>query len=139
VTFTWPARSTCEPDDVLAAGQTLLVHGAPAGDTKIGFVGTSTNGASSGPLTIHYTDGSRSTVQLGFSDWAGSAAAGENTVVSIPYRNSITGVSQQLTISVYEVTLPLKAGKTVASITLPYVGDSIAGVTAMHIFAVGLG
>jgi beta-glucosidase len=138
VTFTWPARSTCKPDDMLAAGQTLRLHGT-ASDTKIGFLGTSTNGASSGPVVIHYTDGSTSTARLQFSDWAGSAVAGENTVASIPYRNSITGVPQTLTISVYEVSLPLKAGKTVSSLTLPYIGDSIAGVTAMHIFAVGLG
>jgi hypothetical protein len=60
-------------------------------------------------------------------------------VASIPYRNSGTGSSQPLTISVYEMSLPLTAGKTVAAVTLPYVGDSASGVAAMHIFAVGLG
>jgi hypothetical protein len=60
-------------------------------------------------------------------------------VAATPYRNSSSGTSQQLTISIYEVSLPLKAGKTVKSVTLPYVSDAIAGVTAMHIFAIGLG
>ena len=36
-------------------------------------------------------------------------------MASIPYRNSDTGTSQTLTISVYEMSLPLAAGKTVAS------------------------
>jgi hypothetical protein len=139
VAFTWPAASACQPDDVLAAGQTLLLAPGASGDTRIGFLGTSTNGASSGPVTITYTDGSTSTVRLGFSDWAGTAVPGEQTVAATPYRNSSSGTSQPLTISVYEVSLPLKAGKTVKSVTLPYVGDSLTGVTAMHIFAIGLG
>jgi len=133
MTFTWPA--TCQPDNVLAAGQTILLPAKP-GATTIGFLGTSTNGASAGPVTIRYTDGSTSTGQISFSDWAGSAAPGENTAASIPYRNSDSGTSQQLTISVFEVSLPLTAGKTVASVTLPAIGDSTNGVTAMHIFAI---
>jgi glycosyl hydrolase family 92/IPT/TIG domain-containing protein len=136
VSFTWPA--TCQPDNVLAAGQTILLAGK-AGATTIGFLGTSTDGATSGPVTVTYTDGMTSTGTLSFSDWAGTAAAGENTVASIPYRNSDTGTSQTLTISVYEMSLPLTAGKTVAAVTLPYVGDSVNGVAAMHIFAIGLG
>ncbi len=136
VSFTWPA--TCQPDNVLAAGQTILLPGK-SGATTIGFLGTSTDGATSGPVTVTYTDGTTSTSTLSFSDWAGTAAQGENTVASIPYRNSDTGTSQTLTISVYEMSLPLTAGKTVASVTLPYVGDSADGVAAMHIFAIGQG
>jgi hypothetical protein len=124
VPFTWPA--TCQPDNVLAAGQTILLSGK-AGATTLGFLGTSTDGATSGPVTVTYTDGTTSTGTLSFSDWAGTAAQGENTVASIPYRNSGTGTSQTLTISVYEVSLPLTAGKTVASVTLPYVSDSVSG------------
>jgi hypothetical protein len=110
----------------------------------IGFLGTSTDGATSGPVTITYTDGSTSTATLSFSDWAGAAAQGENTPASIPYRNSVTGTSQSLTISVYEMSLPLNAGntaagKTVASVTLPYVGDDVNGIPAMHVFAIGEG
>ena len=37
------------------------------------------------------------------------------------------------------MSLPLTAGKTVAAVTLPYAGDSVSGVAAMHIFAIGLG
>lgn len=37
------------------------------------------------------------------------------------------------------MSLPLTAGKTAASVTLPYVGDSVDGVGAMHIFAIGQG
>jgi hypothetical protein len=69
----------------------------------------------------------------------GSAAPGENTAALIPYRNSTTGTSQSLTISIFEVSLPVTAGKTAASVTLPYVGTSINGSTAMHIFAIAQG
>jgi hypothetical protein len=96
------------------------------------------------PVTITYTDGSTSTATLSFSDWAGTAAQGENTPASIPYRNSGSGTSQTLTISVYEMSLPLNAGNTAAgkaaaSVTLPYIGDNVNGIPAMHIFAVGEG
>jgi hypothetical protein len=136
VAFTWPA--TCQPDNVLAAGQTIKLAAHP-GAAMIGFLGTSTDGATSGPATITYTDGSTSTATLSFSDWAGTAAQGENTPASIPNRNSGSGTSQTLTISVYEMSLPLTAGKTAASVTLPYVGHSVNGIPAMHIFAVGEG
>ena len=136
VSFTWPA--SCQPDNVLAAGQTILLTGK-AGATMIGFLGTSTDGATSGPVTITYTDGSTSTATLSFSDWAGTAAQGENTPASIPYRNSGSGTSQSLTISVYEMSLPLTAGQTVASVTLPYVSDNINGNATMHIFSIGEG
>lgn len=112
---------------------------SPAGATMIGFLGTATDGATSGPVTITYTDGSTSTATLSFSDWAGTAAQGENTPASIPYRNSDSGTSQSLTISVYEMSLPLTAGKTVASVTLPYISDNISGNATMHIFAIGEG
>ncbi len=36
--------------------------------------------------------------------------------------------------------MALAAGKTVASVTLPDVGDGVAGgQTAMHVFALGIG
>jgi hypothetical protein len=104
VSFSWPA--ICQPDNVLAAGQTILLAGK-SGARTIGFLGTSADGATSGPVTVTYTDGATSTGTLSFSDWAGTAAPGENTAASIPYRNSV--------------------------------GDSVNGVAAMHIFAIGPG
>ena len=111
-----------------------------AGASNVGFLVTSTNGDSSGPVTITYTDGSTTTATLEVSDWAGGPAADENTAATMPYRNSIGGSSQQLTVSVFEISVPVDAAKTVASVTLPNVGFQVgSGRTGMHIFAIGTG
>jgi hypothetical protein len=139
VTFTWPNVPVCQPDNVLAAGQQILLP-EHAGASNIGFLATSTNGDSSGPVTITYTDGSTTTATLDVSDWAGSAAGAENTAASTPYRNSTGGTSDQITVSVYEISVPVNSAKTVASVTLPYIGAEVgSGRTGMHIFAVAAG
>ena len=137
VTFTWPNAAACQPDNVLAAGQQILLP-QHAGAGKVGFLVTSTNGDSSGPVTITYTDGSSTTATLDVSDWASGPTGTENTAASMPYRNSTGGTSQQLTVAVFEISVPVDSAKTVASVTLPYVGYQVgSGQTGMHIFAIG--
>ncbi len=70
LTFTWPNVASCANDNILAAGQTMLVNGA-AGASKLGLLESSSNGADSGPITITYTDGTSTTATLSSSDWAG--------------------------------------------------------------------
>jgi hypothetical protein len=112
-------------------------HRARRTPTELSLGPFSAASAENGPRPPRH--GSASNSQLSFGDCAGSAGPGENTAASIPYRNAGSGTSRQLTVSVFELSLPLTAGKTVASVTLPYVGDSIDGVTAVHIFAIGQG
>ena len=125
LTYTWPDVPAGEPDDITVGGQTIPVS-APAGATRIGFLGSAYNAGtdgSSGTVTITYTDGSTSTATLGFSDWTLSAGRGTpkfgNVIVAItPYRNHTDGKDNVKTY-VFAQTIPIDAGKTVAGVTLP--------------------
>ncbi|HKS99832.1 MAG TPA: GH92 family glycosyl hydrolase, partial [Rugosimonospora sp.] len=137
ITFTWPGVAACQPDNVLAAGQRVLLP-PRSGTGKVGFLVNSTNGDTSGTVTITYTDGTTGTATLMVTDWAGSPADPEVTAASMPYRNAVAGSSQQLTVSVFEVSVPTDATRTVASVTLPYVGYQVgSGLSGMHVFAIG--
>jgi hypothetical protein len=91
-------------------------------------------------ITINYADGTSSTATLAASDWASGAGSDETAAATLPYRNSTSGTSQQLTVYVYATTIPVDPSKTVVSITLPSVSDTTSGgATAMHIWAISLG
>jgi predicted alpha-1,2-mannosidase len=136
LTFTWPNVQACQNDNLLAEGQTMLVSGT--GNT-LGFLGSSTNGSSSGTVIVTYTDGTTSTATLSFNDWAGGPGSGDVSVAAMPYRNSFDG-SQTINMWVYATTVPVDSSKTVASVTFPDVASSVCcGNTAMHIFALSLG
>jgi predicted alpha-1,2-mannosidase len=136
ISYTWPDVAACQPDNILAMGQTLLVNGK-AGASELGLLGSSSNGASSGTVTVTYTDGTTSTATLSFNDWANGPGDGDTAVATMPYRNADGGGSQTITMYVYATTIPVDAGKTVASITFPDIASSVGpNTTAMHIFAV---
>jgi predicted alpha-1,2-mannosidase len=138
-TFTWPNVAACAKDNILAAGQTMLVNGA-SGATTLGLLGSSSNGGSQGNIIINYTDGTSSTAALSFNDWASAPGGGDDAVATMPYRNATSGGSQSITMYVFATTVPVNSSKTVASITFPDVSNSIGpNTTAMHIFAVNLG
>jgi predicted alpha-1,2-mannosidase len=135
-TFTWPNVASCSQDNILAAGQTMLVNGT-AGASSLGLLGSSTNGGSQGNIIINYTDGTSSTATLSFNDWASSPGSGDVAVATMPYRNSDSGGSQSITMYVFATTVPVDSSKTVASITFPDVSNGVgSNTTAMHIFAV---
>jgi predicted alpha-1,2-mannosidase len=139
LTFKWTTGQPCSPDNILAAEQTMLVSG-PAGSNTLGLLESSTNGSTSGTITINYTDGTSSTARINSSDWAGGPGTDEIAAATLPYRNSTSGSSQQLTVYVYATTVPVDASKAVQSITFPDVSDTTSGgATAMHIWSVALG
>jgi Glycosyl hydrolase family 92/IPT/TIG domain len=139
LTFTWPDVASCAPDSILAAGQTMLVNGT-AGASELGLLESSSNGSTSGAITITYTDGTSTTQTVSSSDWAAGPGSGETAVATMSYRNMITGGAQQITMYVYATTVPIDASKTVASITFPNVSNAVGSSTsAMHIFAVSTG
>ncbi|HTU87248.1 MAG TPA: GH92 family glycosyl hydrolase [Solirubrobacteraceae bacterium] len=139
LTFTWPNVAACSLDNVLAAGQTMLVSGKSGAGT-LGLLGASTNGGSQGTITINYTDGTSSTEPVTFNDWASGPGSGDTAVATMSYRNSIGGSSQTITMYVFATTVPVDSAKTVESVTLPDVSNSVgSGITAMHIFALSLG
>jgi hypothetical protein len=139
LTFTWPDVASCANDNILPAGQTMLVNGT-AGASELGLLESSTNGGTSAPITITYTDGTSTTETLASSDWANGPAANETAVATMTYRNMASGGSQAITIYVYATTVPIDSTKTVASVTFPNVSNSVgSNTTAMHIFAVSTG
>jgi predicted alpha-1,2-mannosidase len=139
LTFKWTSGQPCSPDNILAAGQTMLVSGS-AGSNTLGLLESSSDGGSQGTITINYTDGSSSTAMVTSSDWAQGPGATETAAATLAYRNSTSGGSQQLTVYVYATTVAVDPSKTVASITLPNVSNTTSGgATAMHIWAVSLG
>jgi hypothetical protein len=139
LTYTWPNAQPCQMDNILAAGQTMLVNGA-SGATKLGLLGSSTNGSAQGTITVHYTDGTSTTATLFFTDWAQSPSNGNITVTTTPYRNSTGGTSQPITMYVFAAEVPLNSAKTVASVTFPSVSNRVGGsITAMHVLALTTG
>jgi predicted alpha-1,2-mannosidase len=139
LTFTWPDVAACANGNILAAGQAMLVNGT-AGASKLGLLESSTNGSTSGTITITYTDGTSATAALSSSDWAGGPGTNETAVATMSYRNMVSGGSQAITMYVYATTVPIDPSKTVASITFPDVSNAVGSNTsAMHIFAISLG
>jgi hypothetical protein len=138
LSYAWPDAPACQPDNILAAGQKILVHGA-AGATKLGFLGSSGNGSGQGPVTVTYTDGTSETSQLFFGDWAQAASNGNITALTMPYRNHQGGSSQGITMFVFAEEIALDSSKTVASVTLPMIADHVSSNASTHIFTITTG
>lgn len=128
VRFTWPRYGAGHLDNIRTQGQTVSVAGA---GRELGFLGAATLGTQRGTIIIHYSDGSSQPAVLSFADWrANRAASGGKVVATVPW-NRIRGAGQH-EVSVYSATMPLQAGKTVVSVTLPVNID-------MHVFAIAEG
>ncbi len=135
-TFTWPDVAAGQPDNVVAAGQSIELSGS---GTDLGFLGSSQNGTATGTVTVHYTDGSQTSTTLNLADWYSNAPAVGNqlltTTSSWNYQTNSLGAHP---VSLYFASVPLAKGKTVASVTLPTLSTA-GGTTAMHIFAMAIG
>jgi len=135
VSFTWPNVASGKPDNYEANGQTIAASGSGA----ISFLGSASNGPSSGTAVVTYTDGSTQNVPISFSDWTlggggSSVLPADTTAVTTSYRND-SGTSSQTLNTYLFATQPmdLTAGKTVADVTLP----SNVASGGMHVFAIG--
>lgn len=141
ITYTWPSEASGQNDFIAMAGQNIPAD-APTGAATLGLLGAATNApstGSTGQLTIHYTDGSTSTATIGFSDWTLNAGGsqpiqGDTTVATTPYRDTGSGGQQTVNTYVFATTVPIDAGKQVASLTLPVTSDGTA-----ELFALGYG
>ncbi|GIF73064.1 GH92 family glycosyl hydrolase [Asanoa siamensis] len=141
VTYRWPATVPGQGDNLVAAGQTIPV--APgSGATKLGLLGAADRGGTTGVATLDYTDGTRQSVPLGFTDWTRAHGQqpigyGNTVAAQLPYRNFTLwgGGRDPLATYVFAATIPTTPGKTLRSVTLP--AASSGG--RMHIFAVGTG
>ncbi len=136
-TFTWPS-AVGAPDNVIADGQTIDLSGS---GTDLGFLGSGAFGAASGTGTITYTDGSTQQFSLAMADWYNNApVAGDQIATTTTSWNFSSSTQVPHPVSIYFASVPLQAGKTVASVTLPTVSATAGnGVNAMHIFAMAIG
>jgi beta-glucosidase len=136
-TFSWPS-AVGTPNDVIADGQIINLTGS---GTDLGFLGAGAFGAASGTGTITYTDGTTQSFSLVMADWYNNAAvAGDEVATTTSSWNFSSSTQTPHPVSVYFASVPLQAGKTVASVTLPTVSASAGnGITAMHIFAMAIG
>ncbi|MGH3320687.1 MAG: hypothetical protein ACRDN9_10975 [Streptosporangiaceae bacterium] len=68
--YAWPDVPVGEPDNIVAAGQTIHVK-EHAGATTLGILGAASNAnpGSKGTLTVRYADGSTAGATVGLSDW----------------------------------------------------------------------
>jgi len=135
VSFTWPNAASGRPDNYEANGQTVTTSGSGA----ISFLGSASNGPSTGTAVVAYTDGSTQNVPISFSDWTlggggASVLAGDTTVATMSYRNQAGASSNSISTYLFATRpMNLSAGKTVASVTLP----SNAASGGLHVFAIG--
>jgi hypothetical protein len=137
ITYSFPSAAAGQPDNVITGGQTITVLPV-SGATKIGFLGSATNGPSDGTATIHYTDGTSSQVTLVFGDWTLNAGgksppAGDVVVAKTPYRDSSNGGQQTIDTYLFSAAFTIPSGKTVQSVTLP----SSVNTGELHVFAIG--
>jgi hypothetical protein len=126
-----------EPDNYLAAGQTLPVEHRPRA-RLLGLLGAADHGVARGQLLITFTDGTTLTAPIAFSDWTldggGSRPlTGSPQAVSMPYFNSPAG-PVQMKCYLFYVSIALPQGKTVKSVTLP---TTVSG-GRLHVFSVAL-
>jgi len=138
IPFAWPATAgTGDPDNAVATGEAVKISGSGA---KLGFVGASAFGATSGSGTILYTDGTTQTYALALADWwSTTPSQGSDIAATTPYLNN-GGGQQNQNVHIYAATVDLQPGKTVQALTLPHVSDGVVDhQVAMHIFSVGIG
>jgi len=135
-TFTWPNVAPGTADNVVAAGQTINLSGS---GTDLGFLVSSQNGTATGTVTVNYQDGSSQSFSLNAADWyADAPALGDQTLTTTSswnYQNNSIGAHP---VSIYFASVPLEAGKPVASVTLPTL-DNAGGTTALHVFGMAIG
>jgi glucoamylase len=134
VRIDWPDVAAGQPDNVVADGQQVALHGT---GTVLGLVGASAYGTTSGTVTVHYADGSSSTAPVSFADWTSlHPAAGSDLLAT-------TGgwdPGGSLPVSLFYAAIPLTAGRPVVSVTLPPVGAAVGrGVPSMHVFSLTVG
>ncbi|HLK73343.1 MAG TPA: glycoside hydrolase family 2 TIM barrel-domain containing protein [Streptosporangiaceae bacterium] len=131
LTFTWPDVPAGQPDNVVAAGQTILLSGS---GTTLGFLGAAGSGGQHGPGTVYYTDGSTASFQLSLASYLGPPGPGDDPVAVVPYLNGSAAGQPGY---VFYAGVPITPAKTVQAVTLPKHGSG--SPSGMHIFAAGIG
>ncbi|SIR30708.1 GH92 family glycosyl hydrolase [Micromonospora avicenniae] len=137
--FTWPNVAPGDPDNIVVGGGGQVVSVTPAeGDTKLSVLGSAAFQATSGTVTLTYTDGTTQQAEIGFSDWTLGGGSqqpsfGNLTAVRTAYRDYMgSGIDPVTTYVFATAPIELLPGKQLASLTLP--SNTNGGV--MHVFGV---
>jgi len=102
---------------VQATGQTILLQ--PGKYSTLRLLGTAAGSIESGTFTIHYTDGTSTTVTQQFSTWfTNSSEPGERVVKTMRYYDR-GGIQYHRSTYLYGYSLALDPTRTVLSVTLP--------------------
>ncbi|WP_328898616.1 GH92 family glycosyl hydrolase [Streptomyces sp. NBC_00441] len=136
--YRWPDAAPGNPDNINAHGQTVTVH-APPGQRRLGLLGAGNEGASTGDVTVHYTDGTTRRTSVTLGDWhldgATAPPPGNTAAATMPVRQMAGGTPEKMTVYIWATSVPVDPHRTVASVTLP---ERTTG-GQMHVFAVGVG
>ncbi|MEV2272239.1 NPCBM/NEW2 domain-containing protein [Nonomuraea africana] len=129
VPFTWPATQAGQPDNVASAAQTIAMGGQ--GNT-LAFLGTGTSTSATGPLTVHYEDGTSDTATLGLANWCcvDPGTHGSRPAFSHKGKNLPAGANQYPTVDyrIFYNQVRVNPAKKIVAVTLP---DN----AAVHVFA----
>lgn len=137
VTLTWPDVPAGQPDNVLADGQVVQLSGS--GHT-LGLLTTGTYFPPAGTAMVTYTDGTTTTATISDTDWQAAPPPGSDVAVTTGYHNWTGAGRVNRNGYLYYHAITLDTTKTVASLTLPVVGDHTTGGTpALHVFAIAIG
>ncbi len=124
--LTWPKRQPGQPDNVVAAGQDVQVRGR--GDA-LAFLVAGTGGSGAGGTgTVTYSDGSRTSYRLTTPDWRTGPLA--TKAVALTHINTPGGQLAERP-RLYVLTVPVVAGRAVASVRLPQ-------AAGLHVFALSV-
>jgi predicted alpha-1,2-mannosidase len=136
--FAWPNAAAGDPDNIeVVGGNQVLAVPSAAGATQLSFLGSASDGAAQGTVTLTYTDGTTQQATIGFSDWtlgggSQTPSFGNTVAVHTAYRDVQGGGKDPVGTEVFATApIALQAGKQLASVTLPTSTDG--GV--LHIFA----
>ncbi|MGW1541513.1 GDSL-type esterase/lipase family protein [Streptomyces sp. NPDC002309] len=125
-TLTWPDQVAGGPDNARADGQSVALSGQ--GDA-LAFLVAGTSGADlTASGTVSYADGTLSPYLLTAPDWRRGPLA--TKAVALPHVNTPGGQLAEKA-RLYVVTVPLDAGRAVASVHLPLAPD-------LHVFALSV-
>ncbi|WUH78504.1 right-handed parallel beta-helix repeat-containing protein [Streptomyces sp. NBC_00435] len=138
VPFTWHPGPYGTPDNVRAAGQKIAVTGS---GTKLGFLGFSVNGRTTGSGVITFTDGSTQNYTISLDDWWTTMSTNGGIAAAVPayhnrhdvaYNDRTTPSAAPAT-RIWFASVTIPTGKQLATVTLP---PSPVAALRMNIFDV---
>lgn len=122
-TLTWSGITFALGGPAESSALTSISVALPAGSfSSVSLLATAVAGNQTNQtFVVTYTDGTTSTFKQSLSDWfTPQNYPGESIALSMAYRVTPTGATQNGPFNLYGYTFSINAGKTVKSITLPY-------------------